>query len=245
MFIFCTFIRFPSTLAHELQPCPIFGTHITGKSNCWPIQERELTRTKAVGTLSLGSWRRTSWVWQYSSHSTQWNCLPKPQSNYRWVQTSPHWTRNPFFTDIYTPHQKNHESFIKTEFNNRGKDLGGLIWEENPVKHRLVAKKVAPAFSNRSLRSMEPLIHTYMDFFILKMSEIGAASEGVGLVKWTTWLSMDLAADLSWNEKMNQMRDRTFLNAKLIGNEALWLIFVQRKTQSTSTWCSASTHSQP
>ncbi|KAI6084063.1 cytochrome P450 [Hypoxylon rubiginosum] len=109
------------------------------------------------------------------------------------------------FTDIYSPHQKNLETFVKTNFQNRGKDLGGIIWEEDPVRHRQVARKLSPAFSSCSVRNMEPLVHKYMDYFIAKMKELG--SDGIFLVQWTNWLAMDLSADLAWNAKMNQMRD--------------------------------------
>ncbi|RYP34523.1 hypothetical protein DL767_004235 [Monosporascus sp. MG133] len=111
------------------------------------------------------------------------------------------------FKDIYLPHHKNHEIFVKTNFQNRGKDLGGIIWEENPSRHREVARKLSPAFSTRSIRTMEPLVHQYIDYFVEKMKELGTAPSGIELAKWTNWLAMDLSADLAWNEKMHQMRD--------------------------------------
>jgi len=113
------------------------------------------------------------------------------------------------FSDIYSPQHKNLEDFVKTDFQNRGKDLGGLIWEEDPVKHRSVARKIAPAFSTRSLRTLEPIVHEHMDYFIARMKEISASgnTNGVPLVRWTNWLAMDMSADLAWNEKMHQMRD--------------------------------------
>lgn len=110
-------------------------------------------------------------------------------------------------TDIYSPHQKNLEIFIKTDFNDRGKDLGGIVWEEDPVRHREVARKVKPAFSKRSIRAMEPLVHASMDYFVERMKELGEAPGGVGLVDWTNWLAMDISADLSWSENMHQMRN--------------------------------------
>ncbi|KAK2603551.1 hypothetical protein QQS21_004231 [Conoideocrella luteorostrata] len=111
-------------------------------------------------------------------------------------------------TDIYSPHHKNIEIFVKTNFQNRGKDLGGLIWEEDPVRHREVARKLSPAFSSRFIRSLEPIVHEYMDYFVTQMKDLGADSAGVPLVRWTNWLAMDMSADLAWNEKMHQMRDR-------------------------------------
>lgn len=113
------------------------------------------------------------------------------------------------FTDIYSPHQKNLESFIKTDFQNRGKDLGGLIWEEDPVRHRNVARQIAPAFSTRFLRSLEPTMHEHIDHFVAIMKEkyLNQQVIGVPLTKWMNWLAMDTSADLTWNEKMHQMRD--------------------------------------
>lgn len=115
-----------------------------------------------------------------------------------------------FPPDIYTPHHRgrNLELFVKTDFQNRGRDLGGIVWEEDPVRHREVAKKLSPAFSSRSIKALEPIAHEHMDFFVDKMKELGSEAEGVGLVQWTNWLAMDQAADMAWNEKLNQMRDR-------------------------------------
>lgn len=113
------------------------------------------------------------------------------------------------FSDIYSPQHKNLEDFVKTNFQNRGKDLGGLIWEENPVRHRNVARRIAPAFSTRFLRTLKPVMHEHMDYFVARMKETSMDRNkiGVPLVKWTNWLAMDLSADLALNEKMHQMRD--------------------------------------
>ncbi|KAI0397649.1 cytochrome P450 [Xylariaceae sp. FL0594] len=109
------------------------------------------------------------------------------------------------FTDIYAPHHKNLETFVKTDFQDRGQDLGGIIWERDPHRHREVARKLSSAFSSRTVRKMEPLVHKYIDYFVARMKELG--SDGVPIARWTNWLAMDLSADMAWNEKMYQMRD--------------------------------------
>ena len=118
-------------------------------------------------------------------------------------------------SDIYASHQKNLESFVKTDFQNRGKDLGGLAWEEDPVRHREVSKRLSPAFSSRSIKALEPLAHEYMDYFVASMLEIGSETTGVGLTEWTNWLAMDLSADMAWNEKLYRMRDRRLFQASV------------------------------
>lgn len=43
----------------------------------------------------------------------------------------------------------------------------------------------------------------------------------MSLLDWTNWLAMDPAADLSWSQQMNQMRDTkgsTYLDALLAFN---------------------------
>jgi cytochrome P450 len=112
------------------------------------------------------------------------------------------------FYDIYLPTQNGLEIFPKTDFQNRGKNLGGLAWEEDPVRHREAAKKMLPAFSMRNMRAMEPVFTSYIEEFISKMRELGQAKEGVELVRWIHWLTMDTSADLTTGEKMGQMKNR-------------------------------------
>lgn len=125
---------------------------------------------------------------------------------------------NPPFIDIYHPQSKGLEAFVKTDFQNRGKDLGGIIWEEDPVRHRDIAKRISPAFSARAIRATEGLVHEYFDFFVERMKELGPAPEGVGLVDWTHWVASDLATDLTWNEQLHEMRDSTW-GPTLFGGE--------------------------
>lgn len=57
----------------------------------------------------------------------------------------------------------------------------GLSWERNPVKHRVDAKKLAPAFSAKSMKAKEPTMHKYIDAFVQKMREIGDREDGIDL----------------------------------------------------------------
>lgn len=110
------------------------------------------------------------------------------------------------FVDIYSPAHKGLELFVKTDFQNRGANLGGIIWEENPVRHREVARKILPAFSARSIRTYEPVMHRHADYFVERMKELGAL--GVSLVDWTHWLAWDMSSDVAWNDETSfAMRD--------------------------------------
>jgi hypothetical protein len=60
---------------------------------------------------------------------------------------------------------------------------GGYIWEQDPVKRREVARKILPAFSPKSIKAKEPVVHKHIDFFIDRMKDVGGRSEGVDMNK--------------------------------------------------------------
>ncbi|KAI0469974.1 cytochrome P450 [Xylariaceae sp. FL0804] len=111
------------------------------------------------------------------------------------------------FSAIYDSHTGGQEHFPKTNFLDLGLGDHGLSWEMNPVKHHAEAKKLAPAFSLKSLKAKEPTMQKYTDEFIQKMNEIGGREDGIELKTWTDWLAMDASADLAYNRKMHQLRD--------------------------------------
>ncbi|KAJ8068182.1 hypothetical protein OCU04_003752 [Sclerotinia nivalis] len=136
------------------------------------------------------------------------------------------------FHDIYLPQNKKLEVFEKTNFQNRGKDLGGIVFEEDPVKHRETARKLSLAFSNQSLRAMEPVIRKHMDYFVERMKELSDTDEGVEIVQWTDWLAMDSSTDLTWNEEANQMKNQkssVHLEALLAFNSFATVIMVYKR----------------
>lgn len=141
------------------------------------------------------------------------------------------------FVDIYSPAHKGLELFKKTDFQNRGANLGGIVWEEDPVRHREVARKIFPAFSARSIRTFEPVMHKHADYFVERMKEIGA--RGVSLVDWTHWLAWDMSSDVAWNDETSfAMRDGMSPGAGLLsysGTDAD-MSDSQRRTQLLSTF---------
>ncbi|ORY71062.1 cytochrome P450 [Pseudomassariella vexata] len=136
------------------------------------------------------------------------------------------------FTDIFTPHHRYLEDFRKSDFHNRGDDVAGFGFEEDPVKHQKMAKKISPAFSMRSTSAMFPLVDSHIDFFIQRMKEVGRDAAGVGLFDWTNWFCMDLAGELAWGEKMDQMknmRNSIFLDVLLGFNAFSTVIMVFKR----------------
>lgn len=110
-------------------------------------------------------------------------------------------------SDMHTPHVRNHETFIKTEINDRGDEHGGIAFERDPVRHRIVAKQTLPAFSPREIIAQEPEMHKYIDLFTFKMKSLSDLPDGIDRATWCNWSAMDISANITYNHEMNQMRD--------------------------------------
>lgn len=81
------------------------------------------------------------------------------------------------------------------------------MWQQDPLRHRQIAKQVAPAFSQKAIRATDPVIHRYVDLFVNKMKEIGDTPAGIDLSNWVQWLAMDIAADMAYSHQVNCMRE--------------------------------------
>ncbi|KAI1868757.1 hypothetical protein JX265_006736 [Neoarthrinium moseri] len=117
------------------------------------------------------------------------------------------WLTVSLCSDIYLPHERMMESFVKTDFEDLGEGDGGISFETDPVKHREVAKRMAPAFSMKNFKAKEPTLQYYIDLFVDKMKEVGGLEQGAEMRRWADWLSMDIAADMTYNRQMNEMKD--------------------------------------
>lgn len=82
------------------------------------------------------------------------------------------------------------ETFVKTNFEDLGEGDGGISFETDPVKHREVAKKMAPAFSMKNFKAKESTLQKYVDIFIDKMKEVGNSERGAEMRRWADWLAM-------------------------------------------------------
>jgi len=110
-------------------------------------------------------------------------------------------------TDIYLAQEKNLELFVQVGYDALDTGDSGISGEPDPVKHRNIAKKLAPAFSTRSFKAKEATIQKHINLFISKMKETGTRKGGVELRRWSDWLALDLSADMTYSREMNQMCD--------------------------------------
>ncbi|KAM7196178.1 Cytochrome P450, partial [Rhypophila sp. PSN 637] len=111
--------------------------------------------------------------------------------------------------DIYQAQEKDMELFVQVGYDALDTGDGGISGETNPVRHREIAKKLAPAFSNRSLKTKEAVIHQYLDLFVHRIAEHGGP-DGVELNRWTNWLGLDMAAALTYRADMGHLTESCY-----------------------------------
>ncbi|CAM1500429.1 Fc.00g095910.m01.CDS01 [Cosmosporella sp. VM-42] len=73
-----------------------------------------------------------------------------------------------------------------------------LLWLEDHKQHARHRRIMAPAFSDQSLRSQEPVIRKYVDLFMLRMQE--NAGNPVDLAAWFNFTTFDIIGDLAFGE---------------------------------------------
>ncbi|KAF1993192.1 cytochrome P450 [Amniculicola lignicola CBS 123094] len=109
--------------------------------------------------------------------------------------------------DIYLAQEKNLELFVQVGYDALDTGDNGISGEPDPIKHREIAKKLAPAFSTRNLKAKEATVNKHFDFFIKKMKSLGTDKKGVDMRSWSDWLALDLSMDMTYGRDMGQMRD--------------------------------------
>jgi hypothetical protein len=109
--------------------------------------------------------------------------------------------------DIYLAQEKNLELFVQVGYDALDTGDNGISGEPNPVRHREVAKRLAPAFSKKNLMAKEATILKHINVFVHRMKQVGAGKHGVELQCWTDRLGLDLAADMVYGRDMGQVRD--------------------------------------
>jgi hypothetical protein len=124
--------------------------------------------------------------------------------------------------DIYLAQEKNLELFVQVGYDALDTGDGGISGETNPVRHREIAKKLAPAFSTRNLRAKEAAIHKHIDLFVNRMKDFGGEEKGADMRRWVEWLGLDLSADMTYCIDMGHLRDSEWL--KQLHNKQRWEI---------------------
>ncbi|KAJ6020768.1 cytochrome P450 [Penicillium herquei] len=118
---------------------------------------------------------------------------------------------------IYGSAIKNREIFRKNDFQEIGENEPGITAEKDPEVHRQIAKQLVPAFSAKSLRKQEDVIHQHVDGFVAQLRKHAMRDD------WLDWLIFDIAGDMAYGrqfEQVKNLKSSTFLAT--FGKVGLW-----------------------
>ncbi|KAH7346072.1 cytochrome P450 [Pyrenochaeta sp. MPI-SDFR-AT-0127] len=114
--------------------------------------------------------------------------------------------------DIYAnrpghlPFQRNRTWFKKMVPNEPNSIVG--FDEDDHARYR---RSFANAFSDKSLREQAPVIESYVDLFISRLSSLASSQKGTNKVvdfeKWFNFLTFDISGDLSFGESFDCLKN--------------------------------------
>ncbi|KAK8868212.1 cytochrome P450 [Apiospora arundinis] len=105
--------------------------------------------------------------------------------------------------DIYGRRQPGREEFSKYLGFYRPVERKGpaSIISASRHDHTLIRRQLSPGFSDRSLRSQEPIIGVYVDLLVQRLREHGGAGDGTAALnmrEWLNWTTFDIIGDLGF-----------------------------------------------
>ncbi|KAK2022913.1 cytochrome P450 [Colletotrichum zoysiae] len=101
------------------------------------------------------------------------------------------------YTDIYTSSINGRPGFVKSDMLDTGDKYEGLASERDIDKHRAARKQLAPAFSPRSLKQYEPIVHAHVDEFVAELQNSPVLDEGVDIAPWFERATCDLGGSIT------------------------------------------------
>lgn len=123
--------------------------------------------------------------------------------------------------DIYGV-RKGVEPFIKSEFYDGGNfaaEAHSIVSERDPKSHAEMRRYLSSAFSDRSLKSQEPLVAECVDCFIDKLGEASQINQGTDIVMWYNLTTFDIIGSLAFGEEFGGVKS---------GTEHFWVSIVTK-----------------
>ncbi|KAK7436384.1 benzoate 4-monooxygenase cytochrome P450 [Colletotrichum acutatum] len=104
--------------------------------------------------------------------------------------------------DIYGV-RKGVEPFIKSEFYDGGNfaaEALSIVSERDPKKHAEMRRYLGTAFSDRSLKSQEPMVAECVDRLIEKIGMVDVGTQGTDMVMWFNLATFDIIGSLAFGK---------------------------------------------
>ncbi|KAI8626690.1 cytochrome P450 [Xylariaceae sp. FL1651] len=127
------------------------------------------------------------------------------------------------YYDIHDSAVHNRETFVKTDFQTLDDKDPGITAERDPEKHHQVGRKLKPAFSARSLKCLEPIMHKHVNLLINQISKHGAEENGINMTEWMDWFFWDVSADFAYGRTFGHIENiKTSLFLATFKKVSLW-----------------------
>lgn len=107
------------------------------------------------------------------------------------------------YKDIYGHATKGRQPFLKSAFYDNG-GTPAIVSTRDPADHSKQRRSLASAFSAKSLREQEHIVHKYFDLFLTQMAKLGGPStEGIDATEAFEWVTFDIIGDLAFGESFD------------------------------------------
>ncbi|KAK1977249.1 cytochrome P450 monooxygenase-like protein [Colletotrichum cereale] len=123
--------------------------------------------------------------------------------------------------DIYGT-RKGIDPLVKSDFYDGGNFASeslSIVSERDPKKHAEMRRYLASAFSDRSLKSQEPLIAEFADRLVDKLGEAGRDAQGTNIVMWFNLVTFDIIGSLAFGKDFGGVEE---------GKEHFWVSIVTK-----------------
>lgn len=92
-------------------------------------------------------------------------------------------------------------------FTNQQLEPQSNILSADDGNHARIRRGVAHAFSPRSLAEQEPLVHSYVDLLVRKLSDVAESRVPAEMGRWFHMASFDIIADLTFGESLGGLEN--------------------------------------
>lgn len=97
------------------------------------------------------------------------------------------------YQDIYGHALKGKKKFVKSNWYDTAGDHPGIVSVRDPKEHSRQRKYLSHAFSAKSLRGQEVLVHGYVNLFLDQLRKLGSSEgEGINIEEALNWLTFDI-----------------------------------------------------
>jgi len=128
------------------------------------------------------------------------------------------------YKDIYGHASNGRRPFLKSDFYEVKDKTPHVASTRDPIEHRDLRQALSSAFSAKSLRGQEVIVHKYVNLFIEQLGKLGSpGTEGVNIPEALNWVTFDIIGDLAFGEPFGATKDgRTHHWVSIIADTTYW-----------------------